>query len=371
MRKTGLIIIILIFITIFFSLPLLASNTIKIGATFPLSGKLAKYGEGFKMAVDLAVEEINQKGGINGKKLEIIYEDNKSTANDSVSAIRKLINVYKLPIIFGPAASSNFLAVCPIAQANKTVLIGAESAAAAISKCGDYVFRVFPSDKLQGAGVAKLTLSLGYKEVPVMYINNDWGAGLKDVFKEKYLSEGGKITQEIPYAQGKSDYRTELIKATKNHPKAIVNLTYFNEGAIMFKQAYQMGIKTQWIVGSAAKSPKLIELAGKRAVEGIIGTYPTFSHDTPQYKHFLEAWKKKYHTTKIPIFAEFNYDMTNLAAKAIAKGGYTADGIKKALFEVSKGYIGVTGDKTFDKNGDVGSEYGRWTIKDGKIVDLK
>jgi ABC-type branched-subunit amino acid transport system substrate-binding protein len=351
--------------------PAFAAETIKIGAVFPLSGNIAVYGEGFKKAVDLAVAEINQMGGIHGKPLEIIYEDNKSTAKDSVSAIRKLINVHKLPIIFGPAASSNFLAVCPIAEENKVVLIGAESAAPAITQAGEYIFRVFPSDTLQGKGVAELVRYLGYKEVPVMYINNDWGLGLKDVFVENFTKTGGNVMDEIPYTEGKTDYRTELIRATKGSPKAIVNLTYIKEGSVIFKQAYELGIEVQWIAGSAAKSPKLVELAGK-TVEGLIGTYPTFSIDTPQHRAFQKAWAARYgKQDKIAIFAEYNYDMVMLAAKAIDRGGYTAEGIRKALYEVSEGYIGLTGEKTFDENGDVGSAYGRWTVENGKIVDYK
>jgi len=164
-----------------------AAEEVAVGSITPLSGKLAVYGEGFQQSMLLALEEVNAAGGINGKPMKILYEDNNSTAKDSVSAIQKLITVHKLPVLFGPAASSNFLAVCPIAQENKTVLIGAESAAAEITKCGDYVFRVFPSDELQGKGAAELTVSLGYKEVVLTYINNDWGVGLGKVFKENSI----------------------------------------------------------------------------------------------------------------------------------------------------------------------------------------
>lgn len=344
-----------------------AGSPIKIGAAQPLSGNLAVYGEGFKMALDLAVDEINANGGVKGKKLVVIYEDGKGTAKDSVAAVRKLIDIHKVPVIFGPAASTNFLAVAPICESTHTVLIGAESASPAISKAGKYIFRVFPSDKLQGRGVAELVEKLRYKEVPVIYINNDWGKGLKDEFVKNFTKKGGKVLAEIPYDQGKTDYRAELLKIKQLHPKAAVALVYVKDGAVIFKQAYELGIKTQWIAGSAAKSGKLVKLAGK-AVEGLVGTYPNFSTSSPQYKHFVALWKKKYGDKKIGIFAEYNYDMVHLVAKAIAKGGITSDGIRKALYEVSKGYKGVTGDKTFDANGDVGSSYGVWMIKDGKII---
>ena len=351
--------------------PVSAADDITVGAVTPLTGKLSVYGEGFQKAMLLALAEVNAAGGINGKPMKIVFEDNNSTSKGSVSAIQKLITVDKFPVIFGPAASSNFLAVCPIAQQNETILIGAESAAESISKCGSYVFRVFPSDLLQGKGVAELTEYLNLKEVVLTYINNDWGVGLAEVFRENFLKSGGKLIDEFAYDEGKTDYRSEILRIKKNSPKAVVNLTYIKEGAIMLKQAYEAKVEVQWLMGSAAKSPKLVELAGLTA-EGVIGTYPTFSQDTSQYQAFKAGWDKKYPDQKTPIFGEYNYDMVKLTAEALKRAkSMSSSDIRSALIEASKGYIGVTGDKTFDENGDVGATYGRWTVKEGKIIDYK
>jgi ABC-type branched-subunit amino acid transport system substrate-binding protein len=348
-----------------------AAETVKIGAAFALSGSIAVYGEGFKKCIDLAVEEINAKGGIKGKKIEIVYEDNKSNPKDCVTAVRKLITVDKVPVIFGPAGSSNFMAVAPVAQENKVVLLSAQGAAVGLTKAGDFVFRVFPSDTLQGPHLAKLAMSMGYKKVPVMYVNNDWGLGLKNAFVDAYKKMGGTVTDIIAYDEKKTDYRTELLRASKGNPPAIVNLTYINEGAIQFKQAFEMGIKTQWLCGSAARAPKMVELAGK-AAEGVIGTYPSVPQNTKQYQAFKDAYKKKYGDDKIPIFGDYNYDMVYVTARAIEKGGYTADGIRKALPAAAKGFKGVTGDKTFDnERSPKFAEYGIWIVKDGKIEDYK
>ena len=347
------------------------AGEVTVGSVTPLTGKLAVYGEGFQQAMLLAVDEINASGGIKGDSLKIIFEDNNSTSKGSVSAIRKLITIDKQPLIFGPASSSNFLAVCPIAQDNKTILFGAESAAADISKCGSYVFRVFPSDLLQGKGVAELTNSLGYKEVVLTYVNNDWGVGLAEVFKAQYTASGGKIIDELPHGEGKTDYRSEIIRMKRHNPEAIVNLTYIKEGATILKQAYETGLNVQWLMGSASKSPKLIDLAGK-ASEGVIGTYPTFSQETPEYKVFKSAWEKKYPGKKTPVFGEYNYDMVKLTALALqSASSSSADDIRTALIKVSEGYIGTTGEKSFDENGDVDATYGQWTIKDGSITDYK
>jgi ABC-type branched-subunit amino acid transport system substrate-binding protein len=351
--------------------PVMAADEIEVGAVTPLTGKLSVYGDGFQKAMLLALDEVNAAGGINGKPMKIVFEDNNSTSKGSVSAVQKLITVDKFPVIFGPAASSNFLAVCPIAQQNETILIGAESAAESISKCGSYVFRVFPSDLLQGKGVAELAEYLNYKEVVLTYINNDWGVGLAGVFKENFLKSGGKLIDEFAYDEGKTDYRSEILRIKKDSPKAVVQLAYIKDGATILKQAYESKVELQWLMGSAAKSPKLVELAGV-AAEGVIGTYPTFSQDTSQYRAFKEGWDKKYPGQKTPIFGEYNYDMVKLTAEALKQSkSMSSSDIRSALMEASKGYVGVTGDKTFDENGDVGATYGRWTVKDGKIIDYK
>jgi ABC-type branched-subunit amino acid transport system substrate-binding protein len=356
---------------LFFWGPAAAADSVVVGSVTPLSGKISVYGEGFRQAMLTALEEVNEAGGINGVPMQIKYEDNASTAQGSVSAIRKLITVDKLPVIFGPAASSNFLAVCPIAQQNKTILIGAESAAAAISDCGSYVFRVFPSDILQGKGVAELALDLDHKQVVLTYINNDWGVGLAEAFKEDYKKAGGKIMDEFAYDEGKTDYRSEILRIRSKNPNAVVNLTYIKEGAIMLRQAYEMNFTPQWLMGSAAKSPKLVELAGG-AAEGVIGTYPTFSKESEEYKHYKKAFKEKYPDAKPPIFGEYNYDMVKLTARALRRAdAYTAEAVRTALIEAGKDFTGVTGNKTFDENGDVGAEYGRWKVENGKIIETE
>jgi ABC-type branched-subunit amino acid transport system substrate-binding protein len=348
-----------------------AQGTVRIGAAFALSGSIAVYGEGFKKCVDLAVEEINARGGIKGRKVEIVYEDNKSTPKDCVTAVRKLITVDKVPVLFGPAGSSNFMAAAPVAQESRVVMISAQGTAEKLTQAGSYIFRIIPSNAKQGQRLAKLALDMGYKRVPVMYVNNDWGLDLKDGFVESFKKMGGVVTDIIPFDEKKTDYRTELLRANRGNPPAIVNLTYINEGAVQFKQAYELGIKTQWLCGSAARAPKMVELAGK-AAEGVIGTYPSVPQDTKQYQAFKAAYQKKYGNDKIPIFGDYNYDMVYLTVKAIEKGGYTPDGIRKALPVVAKGYKGVTGDKTFDaKRGMLSADMGIWTVKDGKIVDYR
>jgi len=162
-----------------------------------------------------------------------------------------------------------------------------------------------------------------------------------------------------------------VLRMKRHNAKAIVNLTYINEGATILTQAYETGLTTQWLMGSASKSPKFIELA-EGAAEGVIGTYPAVSQDTPEYQAYQAAWDKKYPGKKTPIFGEYNYDMVKLTALALSTAAsYHADDIRTQLMAQSQGFVGATGDKSFDENGDVGATYRRWTVKDGSIIDYK
>lgn len=352
--------------------PAIAQDTIEVGAVTPLSGKLSVYGVGFQKAMLAAAKVVNDKGGIGGKKLVIRFEDNGSTAQGSVAAMQKLISVARVPVIFGPAASTNFLAVCPIAQNAKVILISAESAAAKISECGSYTFRVFPSDALQGKGVAALVKDLGKTSVALTYISNDWGVGLAEVFKKAYTAAGGKIVGEFGHDEGKSDYRAEVLKLKNMGAATVVNLTYVKEAATFLKQSKQAGFAPQWIMASAARSPKLIELAGD-AANGVIGTYPKVPRGAAAFKAYADGFKAAYPDDKLPIFGGYNWDMVMVAAKAIEMAkSYTADAVQAAMPAAGKAYDGATGNKTFDKNGDiVDATYGAWTVKDGKIVEYK
>jgi len=188
---------------------------IKIGSIGPLTGAAASYGEKMTRAIDLAINEINEKGGINGKKVVVKHEDDKLEAKDGVSAFQKLVSADKAVAIIGAAGSSVTLAISPVAESNKVVLITPISSAVAISKAGDFVFRICPSDALQGKIVAKWVIEKGFKNAAILYLNNDYGTGLKDGFKEEYAKLGGQVVIEEAFEKGATDFRIcEIITYT-------------------------------------------------------------------------------------------------------------------------------------------------------------
>jgi branched-chain amino acid transport system substrate-binding protein len=338
----------------------------KVGFTNHLTGDGAVYGQSMKNGTELAVDAINNAGGINGVPVEVIYEDDRMVAADAQTAFLKLVETDKVPVILGSASSTISLSICPKAQEKKVVQISQVSTAPSLKNCGKYFFSVMASDTAQGPEWVKVADYLGVKEAAVMYINNDYGIGVKDTFVKAFEAAGGKLLIVQPFELGAKDFRTEILKVKETNPKVVFIVDHVAESSIVFKQAMELGFKTQWVVDVSIVSPEVPQLAGAEATEGVIGLRAG-SSQTPEYKTFKDAFVKKF--GKDPtIWADFAYDAMMLVAKAIEKGGYTSDGIQKALFEVSKDYVGPSGAKKFDEFGISQGSYEWVVVKNGQWV---
>jgi len=164
---------------------------IKIGVILPLTGDAAKYGQSAKKGMKLAVDEINNKGGINNQRVILIIEDSQGQVKNGVSAFNKLITIDKVPIVVGELLSSITLAIAPIANEKKIIVLSPASTAPKITEAGDYIFRNVASDIVEGQIMAEYAFNkLQYKKIAILYINNDYGDGLRNSFKQKIISLG-------------------------------------------------------------------------------------------------------------------------------------------------------------------------------------
>ena len=344
-----------------------AADVYKIGSTLPLTGDLAMYGLSEQKGVDLAIDQVNRKGGINGIKLKGIHEDNQGEAGAAVSTVQKLIHIDKVPAIVGAATSTRTMAICPIAEANKVVLISPGATATAIStRCGSYTFRVIASDGYQGVTMANLVLNLKYREAGVMYMNNDYGRGLRDVFVSSFEKKGGKVLISTACEATGKDFRTELLKVKASGPKVVALVADPVLAAIIFRQANELGMKVQWVASEATKAPETIDLAGD-AVEGVIVMAAFVGTTTPEYIEFQKAHKALY-GVEPGVFSDFAYDATMMVISAIKAMGYSGPKIKEGLMKIGRNYRGVTGIKTFDEYGDVTGEFVPYIVENGKYV---
>ncbi len=340
---------------------------VKIGVLLTLTGGLGQFGEAMSNGAKLAAQEINKAGGINGRNVVLIIEDTGTDPAKAAEAAKKLIEVDKVQVIIGAVASSETLAVAPIAEKSRVVLISPSSTAPSITNAGDYVFRVVGSDNLQGDAIAQLAHAKNYVKALTLVENNDYGIGLDNVFKAQFK---GLIIFSLHYEKGRADYRTELDAIKKENPDVIIFVSYPADASTILQQARSLGLKSKWIAAEGIADPVMFQNPDVAAqMEGMFLTKPASPEQNPEYQNFVKLYREAY--GKDPgIYSDTEYDATMLAALAIKEAGNDGEKIKNALPQVSRTYKAVTGNKSFDANGDVPQDYAILEVKNGTMVTV-
>jgi branched-chain amino acid transport system substrate-binding protein len=352
-----------------------AADPIKIGSVLRLSAG-AEDGLPAKRGVELAVAAINKAGGINGRKLEVIFEDEKDSPTNAVNAVQKLINVDKVVAIIGPMTSGAALAAAPSANEAKIPMITPTATSPKVSGAGPYIYRGCSRIDKQAEALTKyIAETYKPKTVGVLYSNEPYGKGCNDVFGKYFEQLGIKVVATESFMRGAKDFKAQLTNLKAANPDILFIPGYYQETAPAAVQARQLGLK-QRIVGVYGDiAPIYIELAGKAAEGHLVASEYHEEYDTPKNKEFKEAYYALVKT--IPnepvniMFAALTYDMTNLVAEGMKKYGPTPEGIKQFLDEV-KDYDGVTGRLSFNPEHDVvKGDVALFEVKDGKYVKVK
>lgn len=346
----------------------------KIGAVYPLSGPIATYGQESVNGMKLALEKIN-KEGIKGEKLEVVIEDNKGEPLETSNAVKKLIDVDKVSVVFGAVASSNTLAGAPIAQQSKVPMLTPASTNEKVTETGDFISRTCFTDAYQGLVMAKFAFKFLKKRNAAIIIDSssDYSKGLAAVFKEKFTQFGGKIIdEEFAYQQGDKDFLSLLRKVKRVKPDVVFLPGYYTEVGLMLKQARQNGLDIPFLGGDGWDSPKLQDLAGP---EGIKNNYIS-SHFSPDDTEgmvpgFVEEYVKRY-KQKPGAMAALGYDGTLVIADALRRAkSMSAEDIKMAI-NSTKDFEGVTGKITInDKRNAVKSAVVLETTASGNVYKTK
>jgi branched-chain amino acid transport system substrate-binding protein len=345
------------------------SRTIKLGATFPLTGEVASYGIHAKNGIQLKTNEINAKGGINGRLVEIDYQDDKNSIKDAVSIFNSFATIDKYPIVFGSAGSSVSLSLVPIANRQKVILMSPVSSSSQLSiDGGKFFFRTVPSDNLQAEMLANWVFSSNIRKVAIVYTNNSWGKPLTEGFRKIFTQLGGEVVFEEGVLEKSSDFRTIILKLKKKSFDAIVSPTYPKEGGIFVKQLRENGLITKLYGGDNWGSPEFLDIA-QNSAEGVFFTFPSDSK-SPLYGNFAENYNKTYKEDP-DIIAAYGYDAATAIYTALLKSNsLNTDSIRKSLLTAQ--FEGVSGKIAFKQNGDVISEgYGKRTILNGKSMSIE
>jgi len=341
-----------------------SKELITIGHLASLSGDYDYYGEWEKEGVDLAVEEINKKGGINGQKILIAREDDRADSDKSALALSKLIFADKVQAVVGAISSEALLADTPIAEKNKVVLMAPLAGTTKIT-AGDYTFRLYPSNFQQGEKLAAAVAAAGHKNAAIIYINNEYGLDLAKAVRGAAGQNGIAISIVEGYRAETIDFKEQLARIKEKNPEAIFLLSYPKDMGIILKQAKEEGAAAKFFAPDTFVDPGVIG-SPKKITEGIVYIMP----EEDLADDFVKKFKKKYN--KIPnVFNALNYDALNLLAQAIARGGNNGPAIKAELLKI-KDYQGASGSINFDENGNaINRPLTLKTMKEGKPVDCR
>ena len=371
-RFTGIILaIVLLAIMVLASGCAKEEKEIEIGAILPLTGDAALYGDTCKSAADLAIEDINLQGGIKGRQLAIIYEDSQADPKLAVSAANKLISVDKVNAIMGAMGSSEVLALAPILNEKKIVLVSPAATSHKISDSGDYIFRTIVSDVYDGTAMAKFAYQdKGVRSVGVFHVTEAGPQGVAEAFVNEFKRLGGGILNVEKSARGENDFRTAISRINQQNPDAIYFALYPRETELFVRQVKELGVDRFLMTHQLIDDPEILGRLGD-ATNGIVFTSPKLMPEVggSGVKSFHDKYMSKY--GKEPQqFASNSYDAVILIAQAIGKYGLDSDSIKKGLYEVHN-YDGASGMLRFDQNGDVHQKMLIMVVQNGKSLIYK
>lgn len=360
-----LIIVVIVVLIIVFSFQKKEEETIKIGFVGPLTGDGAAWGLIEQKSTELAVNEINNKGGVNGKKLEVIYEDGKCIGEGAVSAVNKLININKVKIILS-SCSGETLPIAPVTERNKVILLATYSTNPTITNAGDYVFRNAYSDA-DIASMAAQTIIKKYKRIGVITELTDYAVGVRDAFRDSFRSLEGEVVEEN-FEQESRDIKTQISKIKSQSIDAIfVNPTSPVTGIVILKQLKELNYEGQ-VYGNFFGSSK--EVQTLLEADGMIYFADPIVKESNLKKEFFEKYKARY--GEIPDLeypAATRYDAIYILKKAIefCNGDKDTDCIRDYLYEIEN-FTGVLGTYGFDENGDLaGIKPSVSQIKNGQV----
>ncbi len=347
-------------------------DVIVIGSSIPLSGGVAIYGTGQQYALDLAAAEINAAGGIRGRKISIIYEDNKGTGQDGTVAFRKLV-AKGIPVVqMIMTAPEN--ASIPIAKETKTLLFDTGSVDMRLAETGgEWYVSIAPKSVQEAQAHIDLAYDkLGARNAAIYYRNDSTNTPYYAVLKDAWEKKGGKLVFDASHQpDSQTDFRAALLKMKDANPDVIFMPTFIEQGALIVRQAKELGIKAQFISYGALLYDKFVQIAGP-ASEGVLATGVGIDSNNkdPKVQKFIADWTAKYKAAP-DFYPTLTYDALYMLAKAIDNCNcYDSVGIRDALVKL-KEFPAISGPITFG-NKNVAQLPFRWrTVKDGKIVDYR
>lgn len=341
-------------------------DKVRIGVFMSTTGSTANFGISSVNGIKMAADEINAAGGINGKQVELLVQDDRSDASEAATIVTKFVTQDQVHAVIGEVASSRSIAAAPIAQNAKIPMLTPSSTNPEVTKKGDFIFRSCFIDPYQGAAIAQFAAkTLGAKSAAIMVDRkNDYSTGLEKVIDETFAKFGGKIVATQSYQEGDQDFNAQLTSLKGANPEVIFVPGYYNDVGLIAKQARDKGIMVPLIGGDGWDSEQLYKIGGT-ALNGSYFTnhYSPFDTD-PKVVKFVKDYKARYNSTPDALAATA-YDAANIMFDAIKRSkSLSGPDIRDAL-QATQAFPGVTGTVTFNQQRDAVKPIVMIEIKDG------
>jgi branched-chain amino acid transport system substrate-binding protein len=324
-----------------------AGEPVVIGVSGPLTGQNAQYGAQWKKGFDLALEEINAKGGIKGRPLTYDFEDSQSDPRQSVAVAQKFVSDPKIVVEAGDFSSTASMAASPIYERAGLVQFGFTNSHPNFTKGGDYMWSNSISQADETPRLVKYAADLGFKRLAVLHLNTDWGRAAEKIFVETAPKYGITIVDTEGYQPDEKDFRSTLVRVRDAKPDAVVLISYYADGALIARQVRDVGLTQPLVAIGSVYSPKFIELAGP-AAEGVFTESNFFPGDTrPEVQEFVRKFKAKY-GEEPDDFNAVAYDTMVLLADVMNAYGIERKEIRDGLAAIKDVPSVIYGKATFD-----------------------
>ncbi|MGE0750334.1 MAG: ABC transporter substrate-binding protein [Variibacter sp.] len=344
-----------------------SKTSVVIGVGGPLTGQYAQYGAQWKKGFDLALDEINANGGINGRPLEYVFEDTQSDPRQTVNVARKFVSDDRIVCEVGDFSSAASMAASPIYQAAGMVQFGFTNSHPNFTKGGDFVWSNAVNQADEMPLLADFVRDLGLKRIAVLFINSDWGRTAKDILEKAVKERGGEVVGAEGYLADEKDFRSAIVRVRDSNPDGIALISYYPDGAQITRQIKNAGLKQPIVAGGSVYSPKFLELGGD-AVNGVLTTVPFFPGDPrPEVQKFVKSFEAKF-KVEPDAYNGRAYDTFILLADVMRQFGMDRKAIQQGLTKIKDVPSVVYGRVTFNPatRRVANPHVSRIMVKDGK-----
>ena len=350
-----------------------STDPYKIGFIGPITGSSAKYGS--YQAVQLAIDDINNSGGVKGHPIQLVAEDGKCDSASAVSAMNKLIDVDNIKIVLGGHCTPESMAIAPIAESKHVLMVASITTSPTLSQYtnkGDYVVRTSQLSVTQADLVSSYAYNLGLKKVAIVYEQTDYARPIAEKMRDDFTQLGGTAVVYETYAPGTTDFRTILAKVKSQGADSIYLSAQSPDAALNFMtQVKELGLNNLKLFGNDVAGNQVTINSIPDVYEGFVLAVPDFDVTATKTKAFIDEYNSKYKTTELPygVYTAESYDAVRIVANEMSKDGMDIAKINTDLRGLTN-YNGVSGTFSIGKNGDGIRSISLKTIKSGKIVAL-